>query len=80
MSDRPRICQVIVPLPERKNAQERILTLDADVREAMTIAEKKLRDYATKFTVTGWVADDDAEYAVTNRNVVGRLRITRGAP
>lgn len=80
--DKPRICTVFIPLPAYATDAERIASLDADVREAAGQAEKKLREYAQKFVVTGWVADDDAEYAVTHtptgRTLVGRLRITRG--
>jgi hypothetical protein len=78
MTDHPRIVQAMVRLPDYATPAERIATVDADVRDAAAKCDRMLRDYAQKFTVQGWVADDDAEFAVVSRTVIGRLRLTRG--
>lgn len=75
--DKPHILQVMVPLPEREDAAVRMATLSADVREALELARKRLEEAASARRVNGWVADEDGEYAVINRTVIGRLRITR---
>jgi hypothetical protein len=77
MSDKPRILQVFIPLPERETAAERIACMEADVRDAAQQAKRKLEDYAETLSVQGWKPDQDGEYAVWQRNLIGRLRVTR---
>ncbi len=66
------------PMPDRATAAERIRHNDADVREAAQKVEKRLRDRATAMHVTGWQEDEDTEFVVAERTIIGRLRITRG--
>jgi hypothetical protein len=78
MSDKPRILMTFQPLPERATPSEAIAYMDADIREAMLKVQERLRNQAMALHVTGWQEDDEAEYAITQRTVIGRLRITRG--
>jgi hypothetical protein len=79
MSDKPRVLIAFEPLPQRATAAERIATLDADVREAAGKVERRLRDRALQLHVMGWHEDETTEYAVAERTVIGRLRISREA-
>jgi len=78
MTDKPRILMAFQPLPERATAGERIAMADADIREAMLKVQERLRNQALALHVTGWQEEDEAEYAIVQRTVIGRLRITRG--
>jgi hypothetical protein len=78
MTDRPRIIQVIEFMPERASRGDRISHMSEDVRDTMLRAAAKLADvFATRYSITGWKREDDAEYAVVERKVIARLRITR---
>ena len=77
MSERARIIQARQPLPDRATTAERIATMSADVREACALVERRLRDHAQRYTVSGWDAEDDAEFTIVNRTVIGQLRLTR---
>lgn len=72
-----RIIQGMQTLAERATAADRIQHMDADVREATALLERRLRDYALRTELVGYTADEDAEYAVVGRTVIGRLRMTR---
>ena len=50
-----------------------------DVREAAGKVERRLRDRALQLHVMGWHEDETTEYAVAERTVIGRLRISREA-
>lgn len=83
MSDKPRILQTFQPLPQRESAQERIAQMGTDVREAMALADKRLRDQAATLSAQGWTVDEayandtDNRFQIVGRTVIARLRITR---
>lgn len=64
-------------LPERATSAERIARMESDVREAAQKVERRLRDYAQRYVVSGWTADEDSEWVMTGRTVVGTLVIRR---
>lgn len=79
-NDKPRVLIAFEPLPKRLTAQERVATLDADVREAAGKVERRLRDRAATYHVTGWTEAENADYDIAERTVIGSLRITREVP
>lgn len=74
---------VIQPLADRsKNtAQERMMLLDADVREAMALAARRLDQEATKYRVRGFEWDlNTIQYSVPEpRTVLATMQIRRPA-
>jgi hypothetical protein len=65
-------------LPTRATPAERVANLDADIRDATAKLRRRLSDYASKYTVTGWTIDEGAwEMAVADRKVVCIMRLTR---
>lgn len=72
-----RVVQAMQAMRERSTPADRIAHADEDVREAMALAEQSVRHYAQRFTVTGWSAEDEPEFAVIRRTIVARLRLTR---
>lgn len=76
-----RIVQAMLQLPDRGESalQQRMATAEADVRDTMLRLRRTLEDHAAKFTQGGYTydIDEDAEYAVVGRTVIGRLRLVR---
>lgn len=72
---------VIQKLPERadKTAQERIMLLDSDIREAMVLAARRLNTEAMKYSAQGfgWDLEDIVYDMGAPRTVVATLRIAR---
>jgi hypothetical protein len=79
MAEQARIIQVMQQLPERATFSERNAHRDADVREAMRLADAAARHSSKRFATNGWVAEDELEYAVEGRTLLARLRLTRPA-
>jgi len=73
---------VVQKLPARENqtAQERILLLDSDIREAMALAARRVNAEAMKYSEQGftWSLDDIAYDMGASRTVTAALRISRG--
>lgn len=72
---------VIQKLPPREDqtAQERIMLLDSDIREAMVLAARRLDAEAMKYSVAGftWDLDTIAYDHGAARTITATLRIAR---
>jgi len=72
---------VIQPMADRteNTAQERIMLLDSDAREAMALAARRLHAEAMKYSSQGfeWDLDDIVYTHGSSRTIVATLRIAR---
>lgn len=58
------------------------MEIEANIREAAAIAERRLQDRAQHFYVTGWRIDTEwghngFDFDVVSHNIVGKLRLVR---
>ena len=68
-----RVLQVIEPLPELAS-----LDKGADIRDCAAKAKRKIEDYASKFSATGWSIDDESwEMAAIGQSILVRCHIVR---
>lgn len=72
---------VVQPLADRSamSHKERIVILEADIREAMALAARRLNDEAMKYSVQGfrWNLDDIVYDHGAHRVITATLRIAR---
>lgn len=65
-------------LPPRDGALDRI-QVDKDVREAMAVLERRLRDRAQTYSARGFQPVGDVDFAHGgDSTIIGSLRIARG--
>ena len=71
-----RTLLLLEKLPERKES-ERLVTLRADVKDAMLLVRSKLTAAAARYHTSGRTEASELEYDVNDRTIVGRLVLTR---
>ena len=64
------------PLPDRKGAGLYRPIIEADIKAAAELAEKKILDRAQKYHVTGW-REEEWSFDVVSHTVIGKLVMVR---